>query len=243
MAPKNEQAIILNVLPTAVSQLTIILMNSAFFVVCTFATFATLSHADDTAPLFHDAFKNKLAPGWQWIRPDTNAWRATADGLEIRIQPGNMWGPENSGRNVLIRELPQPRTGPIEISMRVENAPTEQYEQADLVLYFSDSYQVKIGEELVDGKLSIVMGREENDRARTIAIIPLDKTKVELKLRLDGRDVTGFFRAEGASEWRKAGTCDLPQTGEPRIAIECYQGSKDKEHWAKIQNFRIESAK
>src|SRR5687767_8449284 len=121
---------------------------------------------------FSDDFIGKLQPGWSWIREDKSAWRTTADGLEIRIQRGNMWGPENSGKNVLVRELPK-TTQPLEISMTVEHKPTEQYEQVDLVAYYSDGHQVKIGEELVDGKLSIVMGREENDRARTIAIIPL----------------------------------------------------------------------
>ena len=191
--------------------------------------------------LFEDDFKKGLKPGWSWIREDKAAWRTTADGLEVRIQRGNMWGPENSGKNVLVRELPK-RDGALEISVTVEHKPTEQYEQVDLVAYYSDSNQVKIGEELVDGKLSIVMGREEKDRARTIAIIPLEKNRVELKLRIEGRMVAGFYRPEGEREWKKAGECDLPGESAPRIAIECYQGSDEKEHWAKIQNFRISAA-
>jgi hypothetical protein len=188
--------------------------------------------------LFTDDFKNRLGPGWTWIREDKSAWRTTAQGLEIRIVPGNQWGPENSGKNVLVRDLPK-TDEPIEISMRVENKPTEQYEQVDLVAYFDDSHQVKIGEEQVDGKLSIVMGREEMDRTRTLAIIPLERTRVELKLRLEGQKISGFFRPEGSGDWTKAGECDLPGLGRPRIAIQCYQGPKDKERWASIQNFRI----
>lgn len=190
---------------------------------------------------FSDSFKNGLKPGWTWIREDKSAWRTTGDGLEIRIQRGNMWGPENSGKNVLVRDLPAGDT-PIEVSVTVEHKPTEQYEQADLVAYYDDSHQVKIGEELVDGKLSIVMGREEKDRARTIAIIPLDKNRVELKLRIDGQHLAGFYRPEGTAEWKKAGECDLPGQGRPRIAIQTYQGSDEKEHWAKIQNFWITRA-
>jgi regulation of enolase protein 1 (concanavalin A-like superfamily) len=195
--------------------------------------------ADET--LFRDDFKDGLAPGWTWIREDKSAWRTTGHGLEIRIQPGNQWGGENSAKNVLVRDLP--KTGsPIEITVTVENRPTEQYEQVDLVAYYDDSHQVKIGEELVDGKLSIVMGREEKDRTRTLAIIPLAKTRVELKLRLDGPNITGFFRPDGATDWTKAGECDLPGEGLPRITLQCYQGPKDKEHWAKIQNFQISRA-
>jgi len=192
--------------------------------------------------LFSDDFIGKLQPGWTWVREDKSAWRTTDSGLEIRIQRGNMWGPENSGKNVLVRDLPK-TDKPLEISVTVEHRPTEQYEQVDLVAYYDDSHMVKIGEELVDGKLSIVMGREENDRARTIAIIPLEKNRVELKLRIEGRNVTGFYKPDGAADWKKAGECDLPGSGMPKAALQCYQGSDQKEHWAKIQRFRIEEVK
>jgi regulation of enolase protein 1 (concanavalin A-like superfamily) len=192
-------------------------------------------------PIFVDRFVDGLKPGWSWIREDKSNWRTTGEGLEIRIQRGNMWGPENSGRNVLVRDLPDSK-GPMEVSVTVEHKPTEQYEQCDLVAYYDDSHQVKIGEELVDGKLSIVMGREEKDRARTIAIIPLEKNRVELKLRIEGKQLTGYFRPEGITNWQKAGECDLPGQGQPRIAIQTYQGSDEKEHWAKIQDFRITAA-
>ena len=187
---------------------------------------------------FFDDFKGGLKPGWTWIREDKSAWRATDHSLEIRIQRGNMWGPENSGKNVLLRDLPK-TAEPLEISVTVEHNPTEQYEQADLVAYYDDSHMVKIGEELVDGKLSIVMGREEKDKTRTLAIFPLEKTRVELKLRIDGQQVSGFYKPAGASDWKKAGECDLPGQGKPRIALQCYQGSDQKGHWAKIQNFLI----
>ena len=192
--------------------------------------------------LFSDDFLGKVQPGWSWIREDKSAWRTTDTGLEIRIQRGNMWGPENSGKNILVRELPR-TDKPLEVSVTVEHRPTEQYEQVDLVAYYDDSHMVKIGEELVDGKLSIVMGREEKDRARTIAIIPLEKNRVELKLRIEGRNVTGFYKPDGEADWKKAGECDLPGSGMPKVALQCYQGSDQKEHWAKIQRFRIEEGK
>lgn len=45
---------------------------------------------------------------------------------------------------------------------------TGQWEQVDLCWYLDDSNMVKLGQEMVDGKLSIVMGREQADRARTV---------------------------------------------------------------------------
>ena len=153
---------------------------------------------------FHEEFRGELEPGWRWIRENPDAWRLTDHGLEIRVEPGNMWGPENSGKNILARKAPGGGKKPIEITVTIENRPTEQYEQVDLTWYYADSHMVKIGQEMVDGQLSIVMGREEEDRARTIAIIPLETPKVQLRLQMTGDKVIGWFKPGGEGEWRKA---------------------------------------
>src|SRR5262245_15626299 len=127
------------------------------------------AHAGE--PLFADDFRGKLGEGWSWIREHREAWRVTERGLEVRLEPGNMWGVANNAKNVLVRPAPHATEGGLEVAATVENRPTEQYEQVDLVWYYDDGHMVKLGQELVDGKLSIVMGREENDRTRTIAII------------------------------------------------------------------------
>ncbi len=126
--------------------------------------------------IFQENFKGGLGEGWSWLRENPEAWRIADSGLEVRVEPGNMWGPPNDAKNVLIRKLPNPSGQGIEVSVTVENRPTEQYEQVDLVWYYDESNMVKLGQELVDGQLSIVMGREEKDRTRTIAIIPLTST-------------------------------------------------------------------
>src|SRR5579864_1625129 len=88
--------------------------------------------------IFHETFREKLQPGWTWIREDPANWRLTDHGLEVRIQPGNMWGPANNARNVLVRPAPDPQPQTLEITAAVENHPTHQYEQVDLVWYFDD---------------------------------------------------------------------------------------------------------
>src|SRR5436190_1899197 len=174
--------------------------------------------------LFRDEFKGGIDKGWSWVREDSKAWRATEHGLAILLQPGNMWGPANNARNVLVRPAPDADKGGVEVSVTVSNRPSGQYEQVDLVWYYDDGNMVKLGEELVDGKLSIVMGREENDKTRTIAIIPLAAYSVELRLAIEGKQIQGYFRPAGEENWRKAGECDLPVHGEPRISLQCYQG-------------------
>ncbi len=194
--------------------------------------------ADAAAAEFSD-FNGRPGPGWEILREDPDGWRITSRGLEVRAQPGNMWGPSNDARNTFVRKVPDPAKTPVEVTVTVENRPTEQYEQVDLVWYYADSHQVKIGQELVDGQLSIVMGREEDDRARTIAIIPIESHRVTLRLRAEGNQLRGYFRTSDAGEWREAGSCDLPVKGEPMVSLQVYQGPRHEERWAVLRDFRL----
>lgn len=195
--------------------------------------------------LFQDDFQGRLAEGWSWVREDPKGWRVTEAGLEMRVQPGNMWGPPNNARNVLARPLPEPAGAELEVSVTVTNQPTEQYEQVNLVWYYDDGHMVKLGQELVDGKLSIVMGREERDQARTIAIVPLDSFLVEVRFLAEGNRLIGEFRKNGTGEWVRAGECDMPfKPGtKPQLSIQCYQGPADAEHWASIHRFRTKTSR
>jgi regulation of enolase protein 1 (concanavalin A-like superfamily) len=191
------------------------------------------------AEVFRDDFTNRLATGWSWVREDPSGWRVTERGLEVRSQPGNMWGPANNATNVLVRPLPNPTNRAIEIAVTIENRPTEQYEQADLVWYYDDSHMVKLGQELVDGKLSIVMGREEQDRTRTIAIIPIQAAKVQVRFRAQTNHIRGEYRQDGEENWTIAGECDLPANGSPQASLQVYQGPKTVERWVRFNAFSI----
>lgn len=204
---------------------------------------AEVWHTESAKLVFRDDFAGKLGDGWQWLREDKSAWRITSDGLEIRIQPGNLWGNANNARNVLVRPIPQPNDKEVMISVTVRNHPTGQYEQANLAWYYDDAHMVKLGQELVDGRLCIVMGREENDRTRTIAIIPINAFAVELQLRAHHKTLHGRFRPTGTDEWQQAGECDLPipTNGHPMASIHCYQGPPDAGRWVQFSSFRVES--
>lgn len=189
--------------------------------------------------LFRDDFKGRLADGWSWVREDKSGWRATEHGLEIRLRPGNMWGPANNATNVLTRPLPVATNATLEVSVTLENRPTEQYEQADLVWYYDDSHMVKLGQELVDGKLSLVMGREEQDKARTLAIIPIQAFVVHVRFLVKGNFLRGEYRLGDEPDWHAAGQCDLPVHGPPKASLQAYQGPKTTERWARFTNFSI----
>ena len=191
--------------------------------------------------LFQDDFKGKLGEGWSWVREHREAWRVSDRGLEVRIEPGNMWGKANDAKNVLVRPAPEVEPAGIEITATIENRPTSQYEQTDLVWYYDDSHMVKLGQELVDGQLSIVMGREENDHTRTIKILPLDAFQVQLRLVVRDHSIGGQFCKAGSDQWREVGECDLPAPpdGKAKISLQFYQGPRHAEHWARVTEFRV----
>lgn len=209
-------------------------MGVVFSVLCV----AMNVRAEDGKVFFQDSFKGKLGEGWRWVREDPKHWRVGEAGLEVHVQPGNMWGGANNAKNVLVRRVGDPKEEPMEITVVVANRPTAQYEQVDLVWYYDDSNMVKIGQELVDGKLSIVMGREQNDRTRTIAILPLDGEEVELRFEVRGDKIRGLFKMAKA-DWRVAGECDLPVKGVPNVSLQFYQGPDKEEHWARVSSFAI----
>jgi hypothetical protein len=206
----------------------------------------TTVHAAQMETEFRADFTKPLDITWKWIREDPAAWRLTNGALEIRLLPGNMWGPANDAKNVLTRHAPDPASTPqgLEIVATVTNRPTEQYEQVDLVWYYADSHMVKIGLELVDSKLSIVMGREEADRTRTISINPINAHTVDLRLLVTTNQITGDFRPHGTDVWKRAGECSVPLLAgvRPMISLQCYQGPAKAERWARITQLRISSA-
>ncbi|MCI0746749.1 MAG: hypothetical protein L0Y58_15210 [Verrucomicrobia subdivision 3 bacterium] len=192
--------------------------------------------------VFRADFSKPLDPSWRWIREDRSGWRLTNGTLEVRLLPGNMWGPANDAKNVLVRPAPAFNHGTLEIVATVENRPTEQYEQADLVWYYADSHMVKIGQELVDGQLSVVMGREEGDKARTISINGIRADKVDLRLVVTTNRIVGHYRPHGAEKWVPAGDCSLPALpGAPAmISLQFYQGPPHVERWARLSRFSIQ---
>ena len=212
-------------------------MLTRLLIAIAFVSVVSAASAEET--LFKDDFKGKMDSGWKILREDPKTLLVTDNGLEIRIEPGNMWGGDNNAKNVLVHPLPAVKDGPVSASVIVSNKPTAQYEQVDLVWYFDDSNMVKIGLELVDGQLTLVMGREEKDSTKTLAKIPITATVQQLRLTVDGNHIKGAYRPDAKGEWLPASACELPAKGEAKISLQAYQGAADVEHWAKITNFEI----
>jgi len=209
------------------------------FAILTVLTLASAAYPAEL--LFQDDFKGRLGQEWSWVREHREGWRVTDRGLEVRVEPGNMWGGQNNARNVLVRPAPSHASGELEVSVAVENKPSNQYEQVNLVWYYDDRNMVKLGLELVDGKLSIVMGREEQDRCRTIGIRPVDAGSVRVRFFVNVREIRGEFLTPDGENWREMGRCTLPAPASvsPKISLQFYQGPENVEHWARVTEFRV----
>ncbi len=192
-----------------------------------------------------DPFAGKTLPkDWTWKRENPETWRLKDSALEVKIEPGNMWGGANNAKNVLLIPLDKDQTeSGTDVHVTFANVPTKRWEQVDLVWYYKDSHMVKIGLELEHGKNSVVMGREENDKTRTIKIVPLEVNRVTVRLEVNEGQVQGYYRLKTEDKWTLVGTCTEPKPTEgdekPRVSLQCYQGDPENPKWARITDLKI----
>jgi regulation of enolase protein 1 (concanavalin A-like superfamily) len=189
-----------------------------------------------------DEFRGKLSEGWRWLRENKDGWRVTDNGLQVLVEPGNMWGGSNDAKNVLLRRVPEAMVAAADVSVEVSHKPQNRWEQANLVWYYSDSHMVKLGLEIENGRMNIVMGREEGDKTKTIAIIPYDGESAELRFTVRGQDLQGWYRRPGAADWTEAGKTTVPVSPEapaPHVSLQFYQGVAGSGRWATVRKFRM----
>ena len=92
-----------------------------------------------------------------------------------------------------------------------------------------------------EAELCIVMGREEADKTRTLAKIPITVTSVRVRLRVEGNQIRGQYQPGGTGPWLDAGAGELPAPpqGQAKISLHCYQGPPDAERWPRFSEFRV----
>ncbi|TWT74117.1 beta-xylosidase family glycoside hydrolase [Allorhodopirellula solitaria] len=186
---------------------------------------------------FRDASEGSLlGERWHWLRENKSGWRFSKEGLQVLIEPGNMWGPANDAKNVLLYPLREDGNDAVQVSVQLTHLPKKRWEQADLVWYYSDSSMVKLGLEIEHGVTNIVMGREEHDRTQTIAIIPYADPLVQLRLQVSGQEIRGSFRNPTSPNWTLAGKTTLPdpESLSPQLSLQFYQGEDGSDRWATV---------
>jgi hypothetical protein len=176
--------------------------------------------------IFEDRFQEKPGAGWTWLKQDDRAWRVREGALELRVMPGGAPG------NVLARTLPDPGEKPfaVEVTLTSVPQPTVQYEQVGFFWYANGKQGPKFVKERIDGKVYMFPGKKE-----------LTTATVQMRLVVTGRKFTGQYRPDAKGEFLTAFTGAVPaaEKGKLQIAINCYNGPKDAEHWIRFKEFRI----
>jgi cytochrome c len=189
------------------------------------------------AVVFKDDFSPSLAEGWSWVREDPASWRVAGGALRIRTLPGTLWGDRNNAVNVITRAAPEMAEFATEAV--VTKLPEAGGEQAGLLWYYDDANNIKLVKEMVgEGRLVIIMAREEDDQPGVVGEVPFAPETAQLRLALTGGRVKGYYRASGEDDWQPVGEC--APVDEARVGL-CTHGSvpETEERWAQFEQFRV----
>jgi hypothetical protein len=190
---------------------------------------AVLLSAGEPRAVFEDALAGKPGAGWTWLRENPAAWRATAAGLEIRVEPGVA----QNVKNALVRAAPDRGKGnyAVEVTITFGTPPSNQFEQAGITWYQQGKPVFKLVHEHIDGKDYIIPGK-----------VPAPQKTVRLRLVVDKDKYTAQFRADAKGEYKTVASGSLAPGSQEQISIQCYNGRADAEHWMRFEGFRIVEA-
>jgi hypothetical protein len=176
--------------------------------------------------LFEERFAAKPGEGWTWLRENPPAWRIADGGLEIRVEPGVA----GNVKNALLRKLPDRSKGQFaaEVTVTFKTPPTNQFEQVGFTFYHKGQNGFKLVHEQIDGKTYIIPGK-----------IATATRTVQLRIVYSADKYTAQFRPDGKGEFQTVATGALPAAGDDQLAILCYNGPAEAEHWMRFEGFRI----
>ncbi len=195
-----------------------------------------LAPADHDQVLLEEHFDGRLQAGWQWVREDQAEWRIRDNQLEVRSQPGRIWG-GNDAKNVLLRGPLKPQN--LAASVNVAHKPAEKWEQAGLLWYVDDDNFVKLISEHIDGKMYVVTAREQGGQGTVVGKIEVPAANLQLRLRVQAGRLTGQWRLQPGDPWSDAGTCEFDAKGEPRFGLFTQNGPPNEIRWVRFDDFAV----
>lgn len=190
--------------------------------------------------LLRESFGGSLPACLRWVREDASEWRIREGKLEVRSQPGHIWG-GNDAKNVLLFDGPV--DGPAEARVSVAHQPKELWEQAGLLWYADDDNFVKLISEQIEGKMHVVIARELGGRGQVVGKLVVPASDIQLRLKVDGKQVTGQWRITEKDAWNDAGTCPLDVEKQAHFGLFTQNGSKDTVRWVMFDDWEITKTK
>ena len=158
------------------------------------------------------------------------------DKLEVRAQAGRIWG-GNDAKNLLL--APPMKSRDMAACVSVAHDPKEKWEQAGPLWYVDDDNFVKLISEHIDGKMYVVVAREQGGRGKVVGKIVVPSANIQLRLKVQSNRVTGQWRLKDADAWSDAGTCDFDAQGDRRFGLFTQNGPKEVVRWVCFDNFVV----
>jgi regulation of enolase protein 1 (concanavalin A-like superfamily) len=205
------------------------------------AVLALVANADDQEKtLFTEAFTDKLADGWTWVREDPKGWRLDKGTLIVRTSTGGLWQKENDGGNILLRTPPKLQDGKLAAEVLVDIEPTNLFENAGLIWYYDDDNYVIMVKEKIGNEIHMQFVAEKDGNLAAGFHKTFNEAKsVWFRMVVDKEKVTGSYRVSPREEWVTVGQCSLPVRGEPKVGLTTAYAPKDAEHFTRFSSFRL----
>lgn len=191
---------------------------------------------------FEETFEDDLSEGWSWIREVPEAWHIENQELHMQVLPGTLWGERNDARNILLRPAQEIEPG-LTSEVRVANEPVLQGEQAGLIWYLDEGNYIKLVKERLEGRIWIVLAREQDEQPALVNRVPIQPQSVRLRLTLvegvGAVSALGQVLAPEESEWKTVGECDPIPAPALQVGIFTHGGPNDTRRWAHFSRFKI----
>jgi len=201
---------------------------------------ASVGAGENEKPLFTEAFMDKLADGWTWVREDPKGWRLDKGTLIVRTSTGGLWQKDNDGRNILLRTPPKVQDGKLAAEVLVDIEPTNLFENAGLIWYYDDDNYVIMVKERIGKEIHMQLVAEKDAKLDAGFHKTFNEAKtVWFRMVVENGKVTGSYRVSSKEDWVTVGQCSLPVRGEPKVGLTTAYAPKDAEHFTRFSNFRI----
>jgi len=165
----------------------------------------TVTATPGVACAWRDDFTSPtLDPAWAWVREDATHWSLVdrPGYLRLRTQGGELGGPWNDVRNILVRDVP---SGDFTVETKLDFSPAQDYQQAGLLIYQDDDNYIKLTRVYADAQR--VEFAAEIDQNYSGQVLGFSTTPVFLRIRKTGQGYRGGFSADGL-EWAKFSAYD-----------------------------------
>lgn len=151
---------------------------------------------------YEDHFESAdLQPQWSWVRGDPTQWSLTGNPhhLTITTRPQDIWQ-HNNDAALLLQDILASGQDTFTVETSVQFSPTENFQQAGIVIYQNDNNYVRLSFGWMGG-LKFEFGREENGAFSSVLLAaPEGSSSAFLRIHKSGADYSAACSQNG-TDW------------------------------------------